>query len=74
MIMKLSPINCKILMFYYSCPFHGTIDYLIYNKVNKYPIIPVVKSAPNRSFTAICKERDMSIAHTVAVGLWSLTN
>ncbi|CAD8121245.1 unnamed protein product [Paramecium sonneborni] len=56
------------------CPFYGTVPFLIYNKVNKYPIIPVLRSKPINAFTLVAKEREMLITETVAAGLWALTN
>lgn len=58
----------------FSCVFYGKLDFLIYNKVNNYPIIPVIKARPNTAFTLYGKERDMLISEPVAAGLWALTN
>lgn len=59
---------------YFSCPFYGTIPFLIYHKTNKYPLVPVMKSRPNKGFTLVAKEREMLITEPVAAGLWALTN
>jgi hypothetical protein len=58
----------------FSCSFHGKLPFLIYNKVNQYPIVPVIKSKPNTAFTIYGKERDMLISEPVAAALWALTN